>query len=199
MSRQFMLPDPKGSRTDRESVLAVAAAYGLTPPGADEIGACRAIGATRISDAVVTEERFAAVQAITGASLFAFREEGVITGVLAFFFLRPAGLAALQEGRFDPQAFDLDLVARSDEPVAAAYAWGFAATTAAGGKAVVKGAAAIQEGLTWAIPVFTRVATDDGARVLYGNMGYVPVPGADPSLAVRPARAAPVWSERAAA
>lgn len=199
MSRQFTLPDPEGCRTDRDSVLAVAASYGLTPPAENEIGACRLIAAQRISDAVVTEERFAAVQAITGASLFAFREEGVVTGVLAFFFLRPAGLAALLEGRFDPQGFDLDLVARSDEPAAAAYAWGFAATTEAGGKAVVKGSAAIQEGLAWAIPVFTRVATDDGARVLYGKMGYAPVPGDDPSLAMRPAREAPIWSARAAA
>jgi hypothetical protein len=41
------------------------------------------------------------VQDITGASVFVARESGVVTGMTAFFLVRPEGMRALDEGRFD--------------------------------------------------------------------------------------------------
>jgi len=183
--------DPTGRCSDPNAVLALARSFGLYPPDPHEMGPARALAATRISDAVVTEEAFAAVQSVTGASLFVHREDGQVTGVLAFFFFNEMGLTALESGAFDPSNVDLSLLAKPGETPVGAYAWGFAASTKLGGRAVVAASAALQDRLFWNIPVYTRAATADGERVLYGSLGYERAPGEDSMLAVRPARQTP--------
>ena len=46
------------------------------------------------------------VQNITGASVFVAREQGVVTGMTAFFLVRAEGMRALDEGRFDAVNID---------------------------------------------------------------------------------------------
>ncbi len=41
---------------------------------------------------------------------------------------------------------------------------------------------AVRETLFWAMPGYTRAATEDGARLIFGTLGFKPVPG-DPQLA----------------
>jgi hypothetical protein len=183
--------DPSGRCSDSARILELAASFGLRPPLPHEMAPARALAASRISDAVVTEEAFAAVQAVTGASLFVHREGEEVTGVLAFFFFNKAGLDAIEAGTFNPSQVDPALLAKPGETPVGAYAWGFAASTKLGGRAVVAASAALQNRLFWSIPVYTRAATADGERVLYGSLGYVRVPGDDRMLAVRPPHSAP--------
>jgi len=136
------------------------------------------------------------VQSITGASLFIHREDGEITGVLGFFSVREAGLQALRAGGFDAREVDLDIIARAGEKPFAGYAFGVAASTKLAGQAIIGAAAAIQEAQFWALPIFTRIASEDGARVLLGSLGFARLEH-DPTLVCRPPRRYPLEGFRA--
>ncbi|HVY83570.1 MAG TPA: hypothetical protein VG943_00425 [Caulobacterales bacterium] len=185
------LVDPEGRCADPERVKAVAALFNLTLASADQIRQGRELGARLISSQVASADVLHAVQSRTGASQFVHVEEGVVDGALGFAALRATGRDALVEGAFDPRDFALDLIAPPGEPPAAVFAFGVVASTKAGGSAVIGGAAAIQEALFWALPIYTRIATADGERVLLTRLGFRRVQG-DTSLACRPPRTRPL-------
>lgn len=182
------LVDATGACASAARVGAVAALFNLRLASHADIDAGHALAARLIAVDLAAPDQLAAVQDITGASLFVHAEQAQITGVLGFFGVRRRGLDLLETGRFDARNLDLDVVARAAEPPTAVYAYGVAASTKAGGSAIIRASAAIQEALYWAIPVFTRVASEDGARVLLGDLGFVRV-ASDPSLVRRPPRA----------
>lgn len=181
------LVDPTGHCARPEHVRAVAALFDLTMASSDEIRTGRSLAARLISADLTSADQLAAVQNITGASLFVYKEHGAVTGVLGFFGMRTAGVSALDAGRFDARQFDLECVTPPSEAPAGIYAFGVAAATKAAGSAVIRASAAIQEALYWALPIYTRVATEDGARVLLGGLGFAHVCN-DPTLVRRPPR-----------
>lgn len=174
--------DPSGRCSDPRMINAVAAYCGATLASNDEIADARALAAAHISDAVVSTEMLRGVQDITGASVFVAREHGKVTGMTAFFLLRPEGMRAFDEGRFDTVNVNLDFVCRPREEPAGGYAWGFVGVTDRAAGRVVKASLAVRETLFWALPGYTRAATDDGSRLVFGALGFEPVPG-DPTLA----------------
>jgi len=182
------LVDAKGACGDPARIAAVAALCGLEPATTAQIESGRALAARLISNDLTSVDLLSAVQEITKSSLFVFCENGEVTGVLGFFGVTEAGLQALDAGGFDARAFDLAFVARPPNEPACVYAFGVAASTKAGGSAIIRASAAIQEGLYWSLPIYTRVATDDGARVLLGSLGFAHVDN-DPTLVRRPPRA----------
>ena len=181
------LVDPRGKCTDPRRIRAVAALFDLAPASVPQINSGRLLAARLISNDLASVDFLAAVQRITNASLFVHCDSKEVTGVLGFFPVRAQGLAALEAGGFDARDFDLDIVARPGEIPEGVYAFGVAASTKAGGSAIIRASAAIQEALLWALPIYTRVATEDGARVLLGSLGFVHVDN-DPTLVRRPPR-----------
>lgn len=182
--------DPTGKCANPRMINALAAFCGVSLAGADDILAGRALAAERIGQGTVPAQMMQAVQDITGCSVFVARDAGKVTGLTAFFLLRPEGMRAFEEGRFDTVNVNLDYVCRPREEPAGGYAWGFVASNDRAAGRVVKASITIRETLFWALPGFTKAATDDGARLIYGSLGFVPVEG-DPSLARYSPRGAP--------
>jgi hypothetical protein len=178
-----------GRVNDPERIAEVAASFDLAPASDDDIRMGRQIAARLIGEGIAAADTFIAMQRLTRSSVFVYREEGAVTGMLGLFLLRPVGLRAIEAGVFDAVTPDMDMVARPGERPAACYGWGFAASTERGGAAVVRTAVALQERLFWAIPTFTRTATPDGLRVILGPMGYQRYSQSDPMLVWRPAAA----------
>lgn len=183
--------DARGACCDAKAICALAEKFALKAAAPADIDEGRALAARLISEHLTSADVLARVQAITGASLFVHREAGAITGVLGFFTVRPSGLLLLDAGGFDARDFDMDIIARDSERPVGAYAFGVAASTKAGGQAIIRASAAIQEVLFWSIPVYTRVATEDGARVLLGSLGFAHVAN-DETLVRRPPRTRPL-------
>lgn len=196
------LADPVGRCSSPRMINAVAALCGVTLASDAEIEAGRSLAEAKIGSAVVAVSALRGVQAITGSSVFVVRKGVEVTGLTAFFLLREAGLRALEEGRFDAGDVNADFVCRPNEPPAGGYAWGFAASNERAAGLVVNASVMVREALFWNLPGYARAATEDGARVVFGRLGFTPVPG-DPSLGRQEARAAafeglPVRSRAAA-
>lgn len=182
--------DSSGRCANPRMINAIAAFCGVTLASDAEIEEGQRLAAERIGGPVVPAEVMCAVQHLTGCSVHIVREAGQVTGLTAFFLLRPAGMKAFAEGRFDTVNVNLDYVWRPREVPAGGYAWGFVASNDRAAGRVVKAALVIREALLWALPGYTRAATDDGARLIFGSLGFEPVPG-DPTLARYFPRAAP--------
>jgi hypothetical protein len=175
-----------GRVNDPERICEVAAAFGMALAEDEEMVAGREIAARLIGSGIASAETFIAMQRLTRCSVFVYREDREVTGLLGLFLMRPAGLKAVQNGTFDAVQPDFALVAPPGERPAACYGWGFAASTERGGSAAVRAAVALQQRLFWAIPTFTRTATPDGVRVILGPMGYQRYSQSDPTLVWRP-------------
>lgn len=173
--------DGAGKCADPVRVASVAAAHELKVLDADGIVAARALAVGLLGDVVASAESFSAVQAIFPASLLGHYEIGALTGVLAAFPLNMLGLEQIHAGAFDAVRLDAALIARPGEVPAAYYGWGFAATTKAGGRAVVKASADIHRELYFATPTFARATTPDGLRALT-SIGFRPTPWGDACL-----------------
>lgn len=181
-----------GRVNDPDRICEVAASFGMALADEAEMAAGREIAARLIGEGIASAETFSAMQRLTGSSVFVYREEGRVTGLLGLFLLRASGLAAIQNGTFDAVNPDLAMVAPPGERPHACYGWGFAASTERGGSAAVRAAVAMQQRLFWAIPTFTRTATADGVRVILGPMGYQRYSPGDKTLVWRPpSRTAP--------
>ncbi len=192
MSAVANTPGTDGRVSAPGRICGVAAEFGLKLADEAEIREGRAITARLISDGIASVEVFSAVQAITHASVFVYREGRAVTGMLGLFLIRPAGLAAIERGDFDAVNPNYDMVSRPGEIPAACYGWGFAGATDVGAGAAVKASVALRNKLFWRIPVFTRTATPDGVRVITGKMGYKLYRESDPTLVwMPPAESAP--------
>ncbi len=176
------LADPTGRCSNPRVINAVAATCGVTLASDAEIIEGQKLAAERIGGPVVSAETLTAVQHITDSSVFVVREKGRVTGLTAFFLLRPEGMRAFDEARFDTINVNLDYVWRPREIPAGGYAWGFVASNDRAAGRVVKASLAVRETLLWALPGYTRAATDDGARLIFGSLGFEAVPD-QPGLA----------------
>lgn len=189
--------DPTGRCADPKAIIACCAHFGLEVLEREaEIAEASRLPYDLIGPGVATAETFAAVQEITRASMFGFRQDAAITGMLAFFPVRLRALPSLLDGSFDGVNVKLDLVCRPGVHPDAWYGWGFAGRTKEAGRALVPAAVAVQRCLYWAVPCYTRTATPDGMRVVAGKMGYRPTGCADISLCWIPPQRAPAGAAR---
>jgi hypothetical protein len=183
--------DPSGKCSDPRMINAVAAYCGTAAAGEDDVARAHAMAKEHISKEIVPEPTMQAVQHLTGASVFVSRENGAVTGMAAFFLLRTEGMQAIERGEFDSVNIDLSLICRPRETPAGGYGWGFVGITDRGAGRAVKTSVAIRETLLWALPGYTRAATQAGARLIFGPFGFQRVAG-DDTLGRSEARAAPL-------
>jgi hypothetical protein len=121
-------------------------------------------------------------------------QDGAVTGVMGMVALTPAGLQAVEAHLFDPKNPPVEFLCREGDALAAVYGWGLAATTRKASAIVLAGALKLRERFP-DLPFFTRAATEAGAKVIFGRLGYAPYPGAPDNLLWNPIRTS---QERAA-
>jgi hypothetical protein len=191
-----MKPAPAYHRSyDPREVIDLLAGIDLQPADASDCEIGRAMAAELISPQVAPASTLQRVQARTGGSAVFIQRRGVeIIGVTTMLPLNAAGRLAVEQHRFLPkEPLDEQLCAEG-EPLAAMYAWGFAAKTRNAAANVIRMTMLLRDRYAQ-IPFFTRAVTPAGAKVVRGRMGYSPYPGAPDDLLWNPVRTS---QERAA-
>jgi hypothetical protein len=120
------------------------------------------------------------------SALFVAREDGELTGVLAFVLLNVSGLRAVLTGAFDALAPAAEHVAGPGAPACAFYGWGVAATTKPSARRVIDGARAVMGGACGHLPKFARPTTQAGHRLMRERLGFEDLPGSFDGLVWRP-------------
>jgi hypothetical protein len=177
-------PGPVTATVTRQ-ILELAAAYGLSPIGPREFASVSEMAARLMNHTVASAETFTAVQQIQQASSLAYREGGVITGVLGVLLLRTPAVRQLMTGTFDGVDVDLDLLSRSSEIPAIAYGWGIAATTKTAGAAMMAMSVPLHIGPLGAFSVVTRAVTPVGRHVCLTRVAYQPLRHPDDDMLIR--------------
>jgi hypothetical protein len=117
-----------------------------------------------------------------GLALFVAREEGALSGVLAFVLLNAAGLRAVQAESFDALAPAPWHLARPGERAEGFYGWGVAATTKPSARRVVGAAHAVMHGPLSHLPKYARPTTEAGRRLMCERLGFGDLPGSRTGL-----------------
>lgn len=162
------------------------APFDLRPASAADIAEARAFAARLIGVGIVTAEALQAVHLRSGAGLFLAREDGLLTGVLAFVLLTASGLAAVRDGRFDALSPATAHVAGAGDEVCGVYGWGVAATTKPTAQRLIEGARAMAGGAAAHLPYFARPTTPAGERLMRERLNFVDVPGSRDGLVWAP-------------
>lgn len=164
------------------------APFEVTPSAPGDAAAARAFAAQLIGEGIVTAADLDRVHRLSGgAALFVTREDGALSGVLAFVLLNAAGLQAVRDGAFNALSPSADHVAGPREAARAFYGWGVAATTKTSARRVVDGARAIMAGAVGHLPKFARPTTEAGHRLMRERLGFVDLPGSNDGLVWQPA------------
>jgi hypothetical protein len=164
----------------------------LTPLGLDlaseqDCDDGRVLAAELIGPDVALALTFRRVQQITVSTVFVYRRAGEIAGVLGMVAIRPDGLDAIRQHRFDPKNPPTEFLCRPGDPFAAMYGWGIVGRTRKASATVVAGAMTLRDQYP-DLPFFTRAVTPAGAKVVRGRLGYSPYPGAPDGLLWNPVR-----------
>ena len=167
-----------------EAIRHCVARDGLTPMNGAVLPAAGELAGAAVGPSIVRRADFLAVDAISGCTAFAHMGREGFAGALAVIPLRNNGLEALRADRFNGVQPDLDLVARPGEAAAAIYGWGIVGSGPRSRAAVLRAVDRLRRELTFQVPWYCRAATDDGARVILGRLGYAPVPGSASGLFV---------------
>ena len=162
-------------------------AFGVAPAEGAEIAAARAFAAQLIGEGIVAAADLERVHRLTGESaLFIAREDGEMTGVLAFVLLNVSGLRAVLTGAFNALAPAAEHVAGPGNPACAFYGWGVAATTKPSARRVIDGARAVMAGACGHLPKFARPTTEAGHRLMRERLGFEDLPGSFDGLVWQP-------------
>jgi len=154
------------------------APFEVRPAEDGDVAAARQFAAQLIGEGIVAAEDLERVHRLTGDSaLFVTREEGELTGVLAFVLLNVSGLRAVLTGAFNALAPAAEHVAAPGAPACAFYGWGVAATTKPSARRVIDGARAIMSGSVGHLPKFARPTTEAGHRLMRERLGFEDLPG----------------------
>lgn len=165
---------------------------GLVPMNSTVLPAAGELAGASVGPAIVRRADFIAVDTITECTAFAYLDRGELVGALAIIPLRAQGLAALEADRFDGVRPDPDHLARPGEPAAAIYGWGIVGAGPRSRAAVLRGVDRLRRELLFDLPWYCRAATDDGARVILGRLGYAPVAGSTSGLFVSQPQTSPL-------
>jgi hypothetical protein len=154
----------------------------LAPAGETDIDEAREFAAALIGPRIVSSTALKRVHEQTRAGLFLAREEGRLTGVLAFVLLSRAGLEAVWAEAFDAcDPASAHMIQAGQEPVAL-YGWGVAAATKASAVRLIEGANRMGAGAVAGLPYFARPTTEAGHRLMRERMGFVDCPGSTSGL-----------------
>ena len=163
------------------------AAFDVQAAHGAEVPAARQFAAQLIGEGIVTAADLERVHRLTDESaLFVAREDGELTGVLAFVLLNVSGLRAVLTGAFNALAPAAEHVAGPGEPACAFYGWGVAATTKPSARRVIDGARAIMAGAVGHLPKFARPTTEAGHRLMRERLGFEDLPGSFDGLVWQP-------------
>jgi hypothetical protein len=182
--RSFNAPTASIAPSVGDCIRLVLTPFALSPARPDEVAEGREFASRLIHPNIVSAEMLGRVYARSDAGLYLTREQGDLTGVLAFILLSPMGLAAIEADRFDALNVDLTHVARSGEPPAGVYVWGLAAVTPRGARRVVAATRAVNLRAIPDRPWFGRAATPDGRRLLLDRLKCRPLPHSHTGLVV---------------
>jgi hypothetical protein len=185
-------------KADSTVVAAIAgelAVYDLHGAAAADMVEARKFAANLIGPDIVSAATLQMVHERSGAGLFLAREEGALTGVLAFVLLNDVGFRAVREDVFDAVSpLPAHVAGRGQAPVAV-YGWGIAATGKPSAIRLVEGAKAMARNAVAHLPYFGRAATDAGVRLMRERLGFQDWPGSTSGLLWRP----PILRRQAAA
>jgi hypothetical protein len=162
------------------------AGFGLHPAGPGDVPEARTLAADLIGGGVVSEADFARVHRRSRMALFLAREEGRLTGLLAFVPLTAAGTRAVREDRFDAGAPADEHIARPGDEVCALYGWGVAATTKDAARRLIEGARAVGRGPAAHLPTYARPTTEAGHRLMRERLEFLDLPGSRTGLVWSP-------------
>ena len=159
------------------------------PVVAAELGDAYRIAVDLIGPNIASADTLKRVHDQTGAGLFVAHERGIVTGVLALILLNSAGARAVRTDHFDgvdpPPA---QIVQRGEEP-AALYAWGMAATSLRTAQRLIQGYIGIDRVAVPQLDCFGRPATQAGARLMTGRLGFKPLRGSTTGVVCRASNA----------
>ena len=170
-------------------MIEIAAGLGMTPIAEAELPQAIEMTSGLMRHKVARLETFVAVQAIQPASALAFREDGVVTGVIGTLLLRAPTFRQLLGGAFDAVDVDLDLLSRGREAPSLGYAWGIAASNKTAGAAVMALGEAFRQGPFRPFPFYAKAVSPVGRHIALTRGGYQPLRHADDDLMVRQAAA----------
>lgn len=173
-----------------DNIAQVLARFDLWPAKSAEFLKARSLAAQSIGAEIAPAEVLRRVHERSGGGLFLTREQGALTGALAFVLLSREGLAAVETDRFDAFDVPLDCIARPSEQPAGLYAWGLCATTRRSARRVVAGARAMRVEITPDLPCFGRAATPAGRRLMVDHLRCKPLPKSRTGILVFEAPAA---------
>lgn len=160
-------------------LIEVADQFSLKRPNRDEVHQGREVAINAIGQNIAEADTYLSIQEHSGICPLVFREEGIVTGMLAMLLLNQTGHRALRDGDFNAIKPHISHLSLAGECVSAVYGWGFVATTKLAGRALVGATSAYQKELFSSIDCYTRAATPDGKRVLVDALGYRSVPWPD--------------------
>jgi hypothetical protein len=167
-----------------QEMLTVVADFGFSPVAAEEFPGVHEMASRLMNHDVASVETFLAVQAIQPGSSLAYREDGVVTGVLGVLLLRAGATAQLMNGTFDGVDVDLDLLSGPREVPAIGYGWGVAATTKTAGAAITAVSMPLRKGPLGPFTFVTKAVTPVGRHVSLTRYGYEPLRHPDDDMLI---------------
>ncbi len=179
------LKDRLSTGTFSPTVLAIRAAFAkfnVPPAEAEEVVEAQQFAEQLIGGKLVSAETLGAVHQLTGAALFLYREDGVLTGLFAMVLLNAEGRRAVEADQFDALNPSPRHVMAQDQDPAAIYGWGIAATNHPAAQQVIEACGNFAMTAAPHLPVFARPVTPKGLRLVVEKMMFKPVPGSTTGL-----------------
>ncbi len=168
-----------------QSTIEVMAAHGIAPVAEDECAQVRRMAAALIGPDVASAKTLLAVRRLQAASCLAYRENGEITCVVGYLFLRQSALDDLAAGKFDALKLDVNRLSASNEPPALGYTWGIAGTSHVGARAAYAASAELRTGAWRNLTFVTRAVTSVGRHIAITRGQFVPLRHPDDDLMIR--------------
>jgi hypothetical protein len=163
-------------------VCAALAEFAVSPAQPSEVGEARALAMRLIGGEMATTETIAQVHERTGAGLFVIRQQGALTGLLAFLLLNEQGRAALLKGNLDTLAPSPGHLAADGEEAAGVYSWAIAAANHGAAQSLVRGHERMRHIAAPHLPFYLRPVTPQGRRLAVVRLGFKPLPGSKAGL-----------------
>lgn len=181
MRHQRLTRKGRTSRT-AEGICAAFAEFDIPAATPGEMVEAQAFAARLIGGKIASADTLAWIQARTGASVFLVRENGELTGLVAFVLLSEEGRQAVWSDRFD--GFDPapgHVASPTDEP-AAVYGWGIAATNHEAAQRLLEASQLMGRTAVAHLAYFARPVTPKGLRLMVERLMFKPLPGSTTGL-----------------
>ncbi|HKT54268.1 MAG TPA: hypothetical protein VJP88_07435 [Caulobacteraceae bacterium] len=159
-----------------EQICAAFAQFKVAPARPHEVAEARGFAARLIGGEIVSAETLSRVHRRTGVSLFLARDQGELTGVLAFLPLNARGRQALWSDTFSAIEPCAAHIATQGETPAAIYNWGIAASRHRAVKRLIDGYELMRREVVPGAAFFGRPVTEAGRRLMIDRLKFKSVP-----------------------